>query len=262
MPVQTAYTSEHEPGFEGQRGDFGLMNNFSKACELADGIAFGRAVVRGTVDEQANLPTESGQDLLGFTNHTTAGQADGSDEHLYRQNSPMNIMDIGPVYLFAEQAVVPGDKVFFRHTASGGNTVIGRVRKDADSNTCDEVQNATFEATAGAGDLVLVWLRGNESEIQLSETITALGASVISLLTKISFFDTTLGAQTGTLADGEEGQKKILKMTVDGATDMVVTPANFSDGTTLTFADVNDSCELIFANGSWSLISNNGVVVA
>jgi len=94
------------------------------------------------------------------------------------------------------------------------------------------------------------------------ETVTFNGATALSLVTAWSVFDTTTGAQTGTLADGEEGQRKILKMTVDGGTDMVVTPANLFDGTNLTFADVNDVCVLEFISGAWSIISNSGVVVA
>ena len=234
------YSTNHAAGFEGQRADFGLMNNFSKAVELAAGIAFGRAVVRGTADNQALLPTATGQDFLGFTNQTTAGQADGSDEHLYQQYSDANIMDIGPMYLYTEQSVVPGDKVFYRHTAKGGNTVIGRVRKDSDVNTADKVQGATFEQTASAGSLVLVWLRGNERVDQLFEPITAIAAGALSLVTLVSQFDTTLGAATSSLADGVEGQTKILEMIVNGG-DMVVTPANLFNGTTLTFNNVGDS---------------------
>ena len=258
MPVQTSYSAEHLPGFEGQRADFGLMNNFTRACELAAGISFGRAVIRGTADDQATLPSASGQDFLGFTNQTTAGQADGDDEHLYEQYKSMNIMDIGPIYLFTETAVVPGDKVFYRHTASGGNTVIGRVRKDADSNTADEVKGATFETTTGAGELALVWLRGNERVDQLFESITAVAAGALSLVTLVSQFDTTLGAATSSLADGVEGQTKILEMIVNGG-DMVVTPANLFNGTTLTFNNVGDTATLLFMNGAWHVIAITGV---
>lgn len=257
MPVQTTYSSEHTAGFEGQRADFGLTNNFTKACELAAGINFGRAVVRGTADDQATLPTATGQDFIGFTNQTTAGQANSSDVHLYQQYQSMNIMDFGPVYLYTETSVVPGDKVFYRHTAKGGNTVIGRVRNDADVNTADEVKYATFESTASAGSLALVWLRGNERIDQLFETITATSGA-LSLDTLVSQFDTTLGASTSTLADGIEGQTKILEMIVDGG-DMVVTPANLFNGTTLTFKDVGDSVTLQFIDGDWHVIASSGI---
>jgi hypothetical protein len=258
MPVQTSYLANHLPGFEGQEGDFGLRNKFTRACELAAGINFGRAVVRGTADDQATLPTASGQDFMGFTNYTSAGSADGSDEHLYQQYTSMNIMDYGPIWLYTEQSVVPGDRVFFRHTARGGNTVIGRVRKDADVNTADEVQNATFESTTSAGAMALVWLRGNVSAFQVFETTTLVAAGALSLVTDATLFDTTLGAATSSLADGYEGQLKYLEMIVNGG-DMVVTPANLFNGTTLTFNNVGDAATLVFRNGAWHVVSLIGV---
>ena len=258
MPVQTTYIDPRIKGFEGQVADFGLKNNFSKACELAAGISAGRAVVRGTADGQALLPTATGQELLGFTNLTSAGVSTSAGVHLYEENESMNILDIGPIYLFTEQSVVPGDKVFYRHTSKGGNTVIGRVRKDADVNTADEIQEATFESTTAAGALALVWLRGNESNLQLFESITAVAAGALSLVTLVSQFDTTLGAATSSLADGIEGQSKILELIVDGG-DMVVTPANLFNGTTLTFNNVGDVVKLLFINSNWHVISINGV---
>ena len=50
-------------------------------------------------------------------------------------------------------------------------------------------------------------------------------------------------------------------MITDGG-DGVVTVANLQGGTTLTFGDVNDFIELLFAVGKWNIIVNSGVVVA
>ena len=260
MPVQgsTDYLAQHVAGYEGQRADFGLQNTFSKACELAAGINFGRAVVRGTADDQALLPTATGQDFVGVTIETTAWAENGSDEHLYEQYREMNIMDIGPLWVITEQSVVPGDPVFFRHTAKGANIVVGRFRKDADVNTADEIQGATFESTSGAGAIALIWLRGNASSLQVYEVTTAVAAGALSLVTRVSQFNTTLGAATATLADGEEGQLKILEMIVNGGA-MIVTPANLFNGTTITFNNVGDAAALLFINGAWHVVSQIGV---
>lgn len=256
MPITTDYSLFHDPGFEGQRVDLQLTNVFTKSCELAAGINEGRAVVQGTADGQATLPSATGQELLGFTNLTSAGQATGTDVHLYQQYKSMNVTNVGPMWLFTENSVTPGDKVYFRHTALGGNTVIGRVRSDADTNTCDQIEGATFRTTTAAGEMAIVWLGGLKSNLQTFESITAIAAGALSLVTDVSQFDTTLGAATSTLADGTEGQIKYLEMIVDGG-DMVVTPANLFNGTTLTFDDVGDLITLIFVNTDWHVISNS-----
>lgn len=81
-------------------------------------------------------------------------------------------------------------------------------------------------------------------------------------LADVITFDTTAEAFSYALPDGTNGQKIIMKMIVDGANDAVITPANLLDGSTLTFADVNDSCELLFINSTWNIVSNNGVALA
>ena len=50
-------------------------------------------------------------------------------------------------------------------------------------------------------------------------------------------------------------------MITDGG-DGTLTPTNFGNGTTLTFADAGDSVILEFTNSAWYILSNNGVAVA
>lgn len=262
-PVQDSYVAEQSAAIAGQRADFGLVDVLSKVAEGGD-INFGLAVVRGTSDGQAELPSATGQAFLGLTEYTTAWAANASDVHLYAENREMNLLDFGRIYAVCEDGCVPGDPVFFRHTAAG-NEVLGALRTDADGADADQIDGATWETTASAGAIAMLQLRkapAGVAPLVLAETITDAGATALSILTQVSLFDTTAGAQTGTLADGFEGQEKTLKMTVDGATDMVVTPANLHDGATLTFADVNDSTVLRFIGGTWMVISNNGVAIA
>ncbi len=89
---------------------------------------------------------------------------------------------------------------------------------------------------------------------------TLTGAGAVNLTTDITLLVIT-GSDAITLADGTVGQRKIIKVKTDGGT-ATLTPTNLADGTTLTFADVNDSVELIFADDNWQVISNNGVTVA
>lgn len=92
------------------------------------------------------------------------------------------------------------------------------------------------------------------------ETIT-LDEAEISLKSFVSKIDTTDGAIGITLADGNEGQYKFIKMTADGG-DAVVTVDNLKGGTTITFDAVGDFAYLFFLGEEWNVITNGGVAVA
>lgn len=259
-PVQTSYEAEHDAAFEGQRANLGLTNITSKVAQAGD-IPFGRAVVRGTLDNQAKLPTATGQAFLGITEMTTAWAENASDLHLYEQYREMNLIDFGEIWVYTEQSVVPGDAVYFRHTADTAPLdVVGRFRKDASGGDADLIVGASFETTTAAGGIAKVNLNTPGVGVLLapdsSETLTAAGAAGVDV--GITYFDSTAGAMAITLADGVEGQRKTLMMLVDGG-DVVVTPANFANGTTLTFNDVWDTCELLFSGSNWHLVSKEGV---
>jgi len=93
-------------------------------------------------------------------------------------------------------------------------------------------------------------------------TVQALsGAGAVdttSLITQL----TTTGAQAQTLANGANGQLKIITMVADGG-DGTLTPATFANGSTITFNDVGDSVLLVYnTTGGWALVSNTGCTIA
>lgn len=156
MSVQTTYTREHVVGFPGSIVDAGLKNIITKLAE-ASSIGSGLAVTRGTLDDQALLATATGAEFVGITTSTTAGQADGSDAFVYQENDAMNVLETGRIYVTCEDGCVPGDDVFFRHTAAGLE-VLGAFRTDADTADADQITGATFESTAGVGEIAIVKL--------------------------------------------------------------------------------------------------------
>jgi len=84
---------------------------------------------------------------------------------------------------------------------------------------------------------------------------TISGAGAISI-TAYSTEVTTTGADALTLADGEKvGQVKKIVMVSDGG-DGTLTPANFVDGTTVTFADVGDYVVLMYTEAGWRAIES------
>ena len=86
-------------------------------------------------------------------------------------------------------------------------------------------------------------------------------ADVTNLVTELT---TGAGAAAVTLADGTTvGQMKIITMVVDGGGTATVTPTTFANGSTLAFADVNDTVMLAWANTiGWVIVSNSGAVVS
>ena len=94
----------------------------------------------------------------------------------------------------------------------------------------------------------------------IGSTQALSGAGAIDIVSYISEVTTT-GADALTLADGEEGQHKVIVMVADGG-DGTLTPSNLAGGTTITFNDVGDSASLLFTNGSWHVIGQNGVTIA
>lgn len=265
MPVQTTYTAEHDPAYEGQRVDLQVTNINSKTVETSAGIPFGRAVVRGTNDDGCVLPSATGQTFVGITEMTSAGNEDGSSLHQYEEYREANVIDFGGVWCYTEQSVVPGDAVYFRHTAGASPIdVVGRFRKDASGGDADLIQGAQWETTTAAGGIGKIKLNAPGTGILLapdsSETLTAAGAVAISLTTSITYFDSTLGAQAATLADGTEGQIKKVMMTVDGG-DVVITPTNLAVGATLRLTEVFSSYTLQFSGTSWKVIAREGLAI-
>jgi hypothetical protein len=91
----------------------------------------------------------------------------------------------------------------------------------------------------------------------------ALGA--INLTTTATYFVTSGGAATATLAAGYNGQIKTIMMAADGG-DMVVTVTNAgwkTSGTgTITFNDIGDAVTLQYINSKWYCVGNNGTAFA
>ena len=64
-----------------------------------------------------------------------------------------------------------------------------------------------------------------------------------------------------TLADGTDGQVKVIVHVTDGGSG-VLTPTNFGSGSTVTFTAVGDTATLLFTNSKWYALSVVGATVA
>ena len=101
--------------------------------------------------------------------------------------------------------------------------------------------------------------------IALDDTVHVVDTTTeaVNVTASISHIDTSTagGAHAGALADGTNGQIKIMVMIADGGYS-VVTPANANGFSTLTFNDVGDTATCIFTGNKWNIISTHGVTVA
>ena len=83
------------------------------------------------------------------------------------------------------------------------------------------------------------------------ENITGGGA--LSLTTAVSLISTT-DAEAYTLADGIEGQIKIITMKVDGG-NATITPDNLVGYTSIKFNNVHDNVQLLYGSTGWNIIA-------
>ena len=99
--------------------------------------------------------------------------------------------------------------------------------------------------------------------IALDDTVQVVDTTTeaVNVTSSISHLNTTAGAHAGALADGTNGQIKIITMITDGG-NSVVTPTNANGFSTVTFADVGDTATLIFTGNKWNIISSHSVTIA
>ena len=115
-----------------------------------------------------------------------------------------------------------------------------------------------FETTAtGATVTGTLVSGGNVFGVQ---TLTGSGSTeVVNLTDTVTLLVTTGSNQQFSLADGTEGQLKIISMKTDGG-DGIVTPANFVNGNNITFNDVQDTVTLLYQSTGWVALARQNAV--
>ena len=136
-----------------------------------------------------------------------------------------------------------------------GNVTLGAVKINGTTLSSDDSTKITIaEATDVTGTL---FSRGNVFGVQ---RLTGSGSTeVINLTDTVTLLITTGSSQQFSLADGVEGQLKIISMVTDGGTG-VVTPANFVNGTNITFDDVQDTVTLLYQSTGWVALARQNAI--
>ena len=107
----------------------------------------------------------------------------------------------------------------------------------------------TKRSTKGSA-LTYTELDANFTHADLYKSVQNItGPGAISVTTGVTLITTT-GADAYTLADGVEGQIKIISMKVDGG-DAIVTPDNLVSYTSVRLNAVNDNFTLLYQSNGW-----------
>lgn len=119
-----------------------------------------------------------------------------------------------------------------------------------------------FETNDGGSTFTIIDQNRNLDPIYLPSYEDLADGDPVDLTVTTTTFATG-GAETGTLADGYEGQIKMFVMT-GYVGNMVITVSNAGWGGagTMTFNAVGDGCTLIFLDGAWWCVGNNSVTFA
>ena len=224
------------------------------------GTEFGR-LSRVTADFVIKASAQD-QDLLLKGNDNgatvTALTLDMSEAGAATFNSTVTATDITANSLTTNVITSNGSNAELSLQPSGtGDVVISALRVNGTTlDSADSTKITIAEAVDVTGTL---FSRGTVHGVQ---TLTGSGSTeVVNLTDTVTLLVTTGGSQAFSLADGVEGQIKIISMKTDGGTG-IVTPANFVNGTRVTFDDVEDTITLLYQSTGWVLLARQNAVVS
>ena len=111
----------------------------------------------------------------------------------------------------------------------------------------------TLRETKGSA-LTYAELDANFTHVDLYKSVeNVTGGGALSVSKSVSFISTT-GVESYSLADGVEGQQKIIIMKADGG-NATVTPDNLVGYTSVRLTDVNNSFHLLYGSTGWNIIA-------
>ena len=173
MSVQTSYTDLQPIATRGMIADGGNHEIMSGFNFDTVSIPFGSAVAFGaspTSDQDMTLPISSSV-ISGFVcrsdeyartwtiqnpdgTSSVAGDLDGTG---VVAGGMLNVMRRGRIWVIAELACVPGDRLWVRYSTNATGTVQGGVGNASDAgHNIDATRQGVFLTTAAAGGLAIV----------------------------------------------------------------------------------------------------------
>ena len=156
----------------------------------------------------------------------------------------------------------------------GGANNQGAIRLNCENNTHGQTLMSQPHASGDSGFFMLpkastsgnaratpdVLLSGDKTVGAVEAVNTATALSVDTLVSEVTTGSSALAIS---LPNGVVGQIKIITMVVDGGGTATLTIPTFANGSTIAFADVNDTVMLLYANTiGWVVVSNSGATIS
>ena len=136
-----------------------------------------------------------------------------------------------------------------------GDVLVSAVR--VNGTTLDSSDSTKITVAEDVDVTGTLFSRGNVFGVQ---RLTGSGSTEVVNLTDTVTLLITTGTQNFSLANGTEGQIKIISMVTDGGAG-TVTPASFVNGTSITFDDVEDTITLLYQSTGWVVLARQNAVV-
>jgi hypothetical protein len=129
-------------------------------------------------------------------------------------------------------------------------------------NVSDTTLRVVHDASGGTGFTLDATVAAGSTVTDMALIAVDAAVSVENMVTAFDLTAYEVSDQHFQLADGLEGQQKTLFLRAKaGAGNVVVTPANLTGGTTMTFDTVGEISHLMFIGGSWrSIVTTAGVI--
>lgn len=161
MAVQTTYNQEPEIAVAGalacEHNEASIMSMFN--AEASAEIPFGFGVKWGSATDakSAKLPAAEADNVVGIvvrlhTYETGTGGELGTSG--VKAGGKLNVLRRGVIWAVAEDACVPGDRLWVRCTVGGAGEVLGGLTNaDEGTETIDATAQGTWLTAAAAGGL-------------------------------------------------------------------------------------------------------------
>jgi hypothetical protein len=164
MSVQTTYVAAAD-AFEGMLYDGGpqpdIMSFINQETEAGDGtdeMAFGHAVkFEGSSEDQGALhPTAETSVICGIVVHSHAYADDELGDVGVKPGAVLNILRRGKIWVRVPTGCAPGDRLWVRAVAGGGEEIGSCENADDSTDTVDCTNQGVFLTTAAADGLALL----------------------------------------------------------------------------------------------------------
>jgi hypothetical protein len=159
MATQTSFSIAPALAYAGMVADESPAVRWTRLAAASIGFGIGackRSTQADDSDECAG-PTQATDVTARFRGITLRDETRKNGTG-YESGDPVVLLRRGLVWVEVEGAVTEDGDVYCRHTANGGNTVLGKFRADADTTNAALVPSAKFRSTTAGAGLALIEL--------------------------------------------------------------------------------------------------------